>query len=63
MIASTCTQADALATAAFVLGPTEGITLANRLEEVEALIVGYEEPGRLFRSEGLGTFERLEKGG
>ena len=62
VIASTCTQADALATAVFVLGSIEGIELAETLEKVEALVIGYEEPTRLYRSEGLGTFERSEKG-
>ncbi len=62
VIAPTCTQADALATAAFVLGPIEGIELANTLEEVEALVIGYEEPTRLYRSEGLEAFEQSEKG-
>lgn len=57
VIAPTCTQADALATAVFVLGPIDGIALVDTLETVEAFVVGYEEPSRLYRSEGLGAFE------
>jgi len=63
VIASTCTQADALATAVFVLGPIDGIGLVDTLETVEAFVVGYEEPGKLYRSKGLGAFEQSEKGG
>lgn len=63
VIAPTCTQADALATAVFVLGPIDGIDLVDTLEVVEAFVVGYEEPSRLYRSEGLGAFEQSEKGG
>lgn len=58
VIAPTCMQADALATAVFVLGPIEGIDLVNSLEGVEALIVGYDEPKRLYRSDGLQLFEK-----
>ena len=63
VIASTCTQADALATAVFVLGPIDGMNLVDTLETVGAFVVGYEEPSRLYRSEGLGAFEQSEKGG
>jgi len=63
VIAPTCTQADALATAVFVLGPVDGIALVKTLEAVEAFVVGYKEPSRLYRSEGLGAFEQSEKGG
>jgi len=63
VIAPTCTQADALATAVFVLGPIDGMNLVDTLETVEAFVVGYEEPSRLYRSEGLGAFEQSEKGG
>jgi len=63
VIAPTCTQADALATAVFVLGPIDGIALVDTLETVEAFVIGYEEPSRLYRSEGLGAFEQSEKGG
>jgi len=58
VIAPTCMQADALATAVFVLGPIEGIDLVNSLEGIEALIVGYDEPKRLYRSDGLQLFEK-----
>ncbi len=63
LIAPTCMEADALATAVFVLGPEEGIALVNSLPNVEALIVGYEIPSQLYRSDGIGTFEVSEKGG
>lgn len=40
VIATNTTDADALATGIFVLGPVEGIALAESLEGVEALVVG-----------------------
>lgn len=58
VIAATCMQADALATAVFVLGPEEGVELANSLPGVETLIVGFDEPRRLYRSDGIAGFER-----
>jgi thiamine biosynthesis lipoprotein len=61
VVAETCMQADALATAAFVLGPQQGIELANSLEGVEALIVSYDEPERVYRSDGLEEY--IEKKG
>jgi len=54
-------QADALATAAFVLGPQDGIELANSLDRVEALIVSYDEPEQVYRSNGLEKY--VEKKG
>jgi thiamine biosynthesis lipoprotein len=39
VIAETAVDADALATGLFVMGPEEGIALAERLPEVEALII------------------------
>ncbi len=45
VVAETCTDADGLATAVFVLGPDKGIELLERLDGVEGLIVsGYEDP-------------------
>ena len=57
VISPTCVQADCLATATFVLGPTEGITLVDSLPYVEALIVDYEEPSRIYKSNGLSMYE------
>ena len=54
-------QADALATAAFVLGPQDGIELANSLDRVEVLIVSYDEPERVYRSGSLEEY--VEKKG
>ena len=56
--APTCTEADALATAFFVLGPEAGIDLAEQLEGVEALIIPYDVPAELRRSSGVGGFEQ-----
>ena len=61
--APTCTQADALATAVFVLGPVDGINLVNSLDGVEALIVGYDDPQSIFNSSGIDTYIDKEKGG
>ena len=46
VIATNATDADALATGLFVLGPERGIELVERLEGVEALIV---DPGMAVR--------------
>jgi len=61
--ALTCTQADALATAVFVLGPVDGMDLVNSLDSVEALIVSYDDPQSIFRSSGIDTYIDKEKGG
>ena len=61
VIATTCAQADALATGTFVLGPEEGIALVESLEDTEALIIGYEEPRELNRSNGLHAYEDRER--
>ena len=61
--APTCTQADALATAVFVLGPVDGINLVDSLDGVEALIVGYDDPQSIFKSLGIDTYIDQEKGG
>jgi thiamine biosynthesis lipoprotein len=57
VISPTCVQADCLATATFILGPTEGITLIDSLPDVEALIVDYEEPSQIYTSSGLSIYE------
>ncbi|MEA3239115.1 MAG: FAD:protein FMN transferase [Candidatus Bipolaricaulota bacterium] len=61
--APTCTQADALATAVFVLGPKDGADLANLLSSTEALIVGYDDPQKIFESAGINTYIDQENGG
>jgi thiamine biosynthesis lipoprotein len=61
VVAGTCMQADALATAMFVLGPQKGIELANSLDRVETLIVSYDEPEQVYRSDGLEEY--VEKKG
>ena len=63
MYASTCMQADALATAVFVLGPEEGIDMVNLLAGVEALVLGYDDPRTLFKSDGIDRYIDQEKGG
>ena len=56
--APTCAEADAFATAFFVLGPDAGIELAEHLDEVEALITPYDVPEVLRRSSGISRFEQ-----
>jgi thiamine biosynthesis lipoprotein len=51
VIAGSATDADALATALFVMEPTEGIALIESLPKVEAILVG--EDGNLTLSGGL----------
>ena len=47
VIAPNCTLADGLATAMMVMGPKKGITLLNRLEDVEGLIIVQTVGGKL----------------
>jgi len=63
VIAQTCTEADALATAVFVLGPTAGIEIINQLESVEAMVLAYDDPLSIARSRDLGNFEIQKKDG
>ena len=63
VIAQTCTEADALATAVFVLGPTAGIEIINQLEGVEAMVLAYDDPLSVARSRNLGNFEMQKKDG
>jgi thiamine biosynthesis lipoprotein len=63
VIAQTCTEADALATAVFVLGPTDGIELIDQLEGVEAMILAFDDPVSVARSRSLGHFEIQKKDG
>jgi thiamine biosynthesis lipoprotein len=51
IIAPTCTQADALATAVFVMGPVDGMALVETIEGVEALLV--DDQSVIHRSTGL----------
>lgn len=51
VVAAGAAHADALATAAFVLGPVAGLNLLEGLPDVEGLIVGAD--GRLFKTSGL----------
>jgi len=45
VIAATCARADGLATAAFVLGPDQGLELLEGLPDVEGLIIAEGMPG------------------
>jgi len=63
VIALTCMEADALATAVFVLGPVDGLGLVNGLDAVEAMVLGYENPREIARSQHLGQYETEKKGG
>jgi thiamine biosynthesis lipoprotein len=54
IIASYCTQADALATSVFVMGPKDGMMLVETLNDVEALIVDSERI--VYRSSGLSDY-------
>jgi len=60
VIAPSCTEADALATAVFVLGPKDGIDLVNSLDGVEALVLGYDNPRQMYKSTGLDRY--IEQG-
>lgn len=63
VIAPTCMEADALATAVFVLGPVDGLGLVNGLDAVEAMVLGYENPREIARSQHLDQYETEKKGG
>jgi len=63
VIATTCTEADALATAVFVLGPVEGLAVINGLEGVEAMVLRYDDPTEIVRSAGLDRYEIQKKDG
>jgi len=57
IIADNCTVADILATGIFVLGPVDGIQLVETLPDVEALMLGYDNPQELFPSTGVNRYE------
>ncbi len=54
IIAENCTQADALATGVFVMGPDNGLELVESLDDVECLIVDADRI--IHRSSGLSTY-------
>jgi len=58
IITDNCTAADVLATAIFVLGPTDGIALVETLPGTEALLLGHDDPQELFRSSGMERYEK-----
>ena len=62
VVAPSCTQADALATAVFVLGPKDGISLVDTVDGVEALIIGYDNPQQVYKSTGLDAYIDQAKG-
>jgi thiamine biosynthesis lipoprotein len=55
IIAESATDADALATAVFVLGEVDGMELIERMDRVEGLIITHDR--RILRSSGFGEFE------
>jgi thiamine biosynthesis lipoprotein len=63
VIAPTCMEADALATAVFVLGPAAGIELVDGLTAVEAMVLGFEDPQSIARSQHLDDYELRKKDG
>ena len=54
IIAENCTQADALATGVFVMGPDDGMRLVESLDDVECLIVDADRI--IHRSSGLSRY-------
>jgi thiamine biosynthesis lipoprotein len=58
IIANTAMDADALATAVFVLGEEEGIEMIEKLDGVECLIITADK--RIIRSSGFAEYEETE---
>jgi len=56
IIAETCTEADILSTAVFVLGPEKGLQIVETLQNTETIIIGYENPKELTYSSGINEF-------
>ncbi len=54
VLAGTCAEADALATAVFVLGPRDGMDLIERLSDVECLVI--DADGERHDSSGLARY-------
>ena len=61
VIAPTCAEANALATAVFVLGAESGVALIEQLGRTETFILGFENPKDVHRSSGMATFEQSAK--
>ncbi|NOY87700.1 MAG: FAD:protein FMN transferase [Deltaproteobacteria bacterium] len=59
VITSDCVLADALATAAFVLGPEKGLDLLERMPDVEGVLIA--GGGRILKTSGTGSVVRFEK--
>lgn len=59
IIAPNCTIADILATGIFVLGPEDGIVVVDSLEDVEAMVLSYDDPQDMSVSEGISQFYGL----
>ena len=55
IITKNCTVADILSTAVFVCGPEEGIELVEELQDVESIILGYENPKEITYSSGVNS--------
>jgi thiamine biosynthesis lipoprotein ApbE len=56
VIAENCTVADILATAVFVIGPTDGVQLVDTLSNVEAVVLGYANPQEITYSSNLNKY-------
>lgn len=56
VIAPDCVTADALATAIFVLGPENGTALVNGLEDIESLILHFDDPSEMELSNELSNY-------
>jgi FAD:protein FMN transferase len=54
VIAPTCTDADGLSTAVFVLGPDEGLALIEQLKDTEAYLI--DADGKVFMTSGFEDF-------
>lgn len=54
IITEYCIDADAIATAVFVLGPEEGLKLIEKVNNCECLII--DKNGKIFRSKGIGKY-------
>jgi FAD:protein FMN transferase len=54
VIAPNCTDADGLSTAAFILGPDEGLALIEQLKDTEAYLIDAE--GKVFMTSGFKDF-------
>jgi len=59
IIAPNCTVADILATGIFVLGPDEGIFVVDSLDDIEAMVLSYDDPQDMAVSEGISQFYGL----